>query len=66
MVGDFHLVESRYRETTAFKLTAIHFAELQKWEDELWKTVQPGPFSDAGSKAQARALHSSCWGNRVD
>ena len=35
--------------------------------DDLWQTVQPGPFSESqAQQLQAAALISSCWGNRMD
>ena len=42
------MVASGHRETTALKLIVTYVAEIQNRADvdDLWQTVQPGPFSE--------------------
>ena len=59
----------RAQRDTALNLIAITFTEIQNGVDvdDLWQTVQPGPFSEnQAQQLQAAVLISNCWGNKVD
>ena len=48
MVGDLHVVASRHRETAALKLIMVYNERFRTRADvdDLWQSVQPGPFSE--------------------
>ena len=68
MAGDL-VVVSGHRETILPKLIANCFAKIQNWADvdDLWQTVQPGPFSEKWAQwLMLQLCLAAVGGNRVD